>query len=520
MTSGRYEVETSKPFSESLIWSLNRTYYLDHGVEAWRDGTVPHQITSNSLVGRTYAELIFSFLKDLSHKGYTQETLYILELGAGHGRLGFHILIHLERLIHSYEFELAPYCYILSDIVEENLDFFLEHPQFQDFFKGGKLEVALFDVRHEGAIKLRYSGTSIGPQKHNQSLVAIANYFFDSIPKDLYSIQQQEISECWASLTSLINPEDLAVSELLSLIQIDYTLHPVSDSLYPESIFNEMIEDYSQSLENTYFFFPHVGLRCIQNLSQLFGRGLMLLSMDKGFHQIGELANTALPSIVSHGSISFNVNYHAFSTFCEKMGGTSHFPKHSPSHVLLGCMLFLDDGESYTETHNTYNHLVNAYGPDDFTRVKKMFYKHMEEMNLKELIHFLRMGAFDANLFKKLLPNIKQSSQEISVTDRNQLAQAMLKTWEHYFTLNESEDLAFEIAGLFYALGYYEEALQFFQYSVDQYGHTPDGFYNQALCYYQLREDNHFLKLLAQAKKAFPTYKNFDHLDTLDLGAE
>ena len=520
MASGSYEVEASKPFSESLIWQLNRAYYINEGVEAWREGTVPHHITSNSLVGKTYAELIFSFLKDLSHKGNTEETVYLLEMGAGHGRLGFHILKHLDELIRGYAPKLPPYCYILSDIVEQNLHFFLTHPQFQDYFAKGILEVALFDIEQEGEIYLRHSGTKIIPEKLRQSVVAIANYFFDSIPKDLYSIQNQRLSSCWVSLGSPINPEGLSTQELLAQLQVSYTLHPLVDPVYSEPLFNEMMDSYSESLENTHFFFPHVGLRCIQNLQKLFGKGVMLLTMDKGFHQMRELENTPLPTLITHGSISFNVNYHAFESFCQKTGGISYFPEHTPSHVLLGCMLFLPEGESYTETRTAYNHLVNTYGPDDFTRVKKMYYKHLEEMDMKELIHLLRLGAYDATLFKNLLPPIKHVSQAISVNDRELLAQAMHSTWDHYFSIQESEDLAFEIAGLFYFLGYYEEALQYFQYSIDQYGHSPDSFYNRALCHYQLRQDRLFVKLLAEAKEMFPTYENFDQLDTLDLTAE
>jgi len=94
-----HEVESFQLFSESKIWQLNRDYYQDIGIEAWSEGEVPHQITSNSLVGKTYSELILGFLKDLADKGETKETVYIIELGAGHGRLAFHILKHLERLI-------------------------------------------------------------------------------------------------------------------------------------------------------------------------------------------------------------------------------------------------------------------------------------------------------------------------------------------------------------------------------------------------------------------------------------
>ncbi|MFK7906891.1 MAG: hypothetical protein AB8B69_17290, partial [Chitinophagales bacterium] len=124
MEKKRYEIEGEKPFSESLIWQLNRDYYDQEGVNAWSSGVVPHHLTSNSMVGKTYAELIFGFLKDLASKGQTEEKVYIVELGAGHGRLAFHVLKHLEKLTKQVGLNLPPYCYVLSDIVEDNLAFF------------------------------------------------------------------------------------------------------------------------------------------------------------------------------------------------------------------------------------------------------------------------------------------------------------------------------------------------------------------------------------------------------------
>ena len=99
MEQKKYQVESSKPFSESMIWEINRGYYQKAGLNAWRDNDVPHHLTSNVMVGRAYAELIFGFLKDLASKGVTREKIYILELGAGHGRLSFHVIKHLQRLI-------------------------------------------------------------------------------------------------------------------------------------------------------------------------------------------------------------------------------------------------------------------------------------------------------------------------------------------------------------------------------------------------------------------------------------
>ena len=146
MGNGYYEVEAPTLFSESLIWQLNRDFYKDAGIDAWSSGNVPHHMTSNAMVGKTYAELILAFLKDLAAKGQTKETVYILELGAGHGRLAFHILKHLEKVQQLITEDLPPFCYVISDIIEENLNFFQTHPQFQPFFENGTLDVTYFDA--------------------------------------------------------------------------------------------------------------------------------------------------------------------------------------------------------------------------------------------------------------------------------------------------------------------------------------------------------------------------------------
>ena len=184
------------PFGESSIWQLNRDYYEKEGIDAWRSGVVPHHMTSNSMVGRSYAELILAFLKDLSQQGSVSEVVYIIELGAGHGRLAFHILQHLEKLVHSVHEILPPFCYILSDIVEEDLLFYKNHIQFKKFFDKGWLDIAYFDAVESQEIELRHSGTTINKSFLNQPIVALANYFFDSLPVDLFRLEGDQMYSC------------------------------------------------------------------------------------------------------------------------------------------------------------------------------------------------------------------------------------------------------------------------------------------------------------------------------------
>ncbi len=518
MNHQTYEIEAKKPFSESLIWQLNRDYYQNEGIEAWSEGTVPHHLTSNSLVGRTYAELIFAFLKDLSRKGQTQEKVYILELGAGHGRFAFHILKHLERLTMQLGLNLPSYCYVLSDIVEDNLQFFDKHPQFQPYFDKGILDIAYFDAIESNQILLRRSNLMISSKELTQPLLVIANYFFDSIPKDLFLVKDKEISECLLTLQIKEDPKEMSTVDLLKKIETVYDLRPITVPFYEKAVLNEVLEDYRDLLEDSYLFFPHKGLQCLENLRELSQQGLMLISMDKGFHELEEIEDVDTPEMVVHGSMSFWVNYHAYGLYCEKQGGKTMFPAFSNFHLELGTLFLLPDAEKYTETQAAYHRVVNEYGPDDFNTFKKFSYRYIANMSMPDMIGMLRLGAYDAALFIRILPRLKQACEEITPKERTRLAQTMHQTWNMYFYINEPNDLAFEMAGIFYQLGYYKEALTYFKFSIDLFGYTSDVYYNQALCYYQLRQDALFLKTVREAKFHFPSI-DFEHLDKLDLKA-
>lgn len=519
MVKKKYIIEAEKPFSDSLIWQLNRKFYDGKGIDAWRQDRVPHHLTSNSMVGKTYAELILAFLKDLAAKRQILEKVYIVELGAGHGRLAFHILTHLQGLIAQEGQKLPPYCYVLTDVVENNLHFFQSHPQFQSYFKQGLLDLAYFDALQSDKVCLRHSGINILPDSLHQPLLVIANYFFDSIPNDLFYFKERKIFACSLALETDKDPVGMDEETLLQEVNLIYHTSPVETPFYEDEILNDILEDYRELVSDTYLFFPHRGLQCLHKLGRLSKQGFMVLSMDKGFHEIHDLENLKEPEMIIHGSISFWVNYHAFGAYCKKHGGTALFPLYSTFYLELACLLFLNDSESYTETPAAYQRFVDDFGPDDFNGLKRFTYKHMVNMSLLDLIGMLRLSAYDSTFFINLLPRLKQVSHQITFNQRKRLAQTMHQTWNRYFTLNEPYDLAFEIGGMLYQLGFYQDALSYFQYSIDLYGHTADVFYNRALCYYQLREDVLFLRTVKEAKASFPAYERFGHLDRLDLAA-
>ncbi len=519
MADQRYIIEASTPFSQSLIWQLNRAYYKKKGLDAWRDGSVPHQLTSNALVGRTYAELIFAFLTDRARQGHTQAPIYLLELGAGHGRLAFHILQHLDRLHQNSTLDLPPYCYVLSDIGEDNLNFFQAHPQFQTYLEQGILDVAFFDAINSDSMQLRHSGSTIVAQELEQPILVLANYFFDSIPSDLFHFHNTKMTACSLSLSSDNEPTTMDEATLLKQLELKYEKTLLSAPFYEEKLLNEILESYRKTVFNSYLFFPEKGIACLNRLRNLSKVGLLLLSMDKGFHKLHELDNAREPEMITHGSVSFWVNYHALSSYCERQGGKAIFPDFSNFYSELACMFFLPESENYTETQNAYERFVNDFGPDDFNSLKRFSFVEIAKMKLPELIAMLRLSAYDPIFFQHILPRLKQLARRVTFKERTRLMQSMHQTWERYFSLQGSEDLAYELGGMFYDLGSYQDALDYFAYSVESFGEQADIFYNRCLCYYQLREDAHFLETLRLAKVAFPDYTRFAELEKLDLGA-
>lgn len=81
------------------------------------------------------------------------EPVYILELGAGHGRLAFHILEFLRRARDSFPASSTatgvPFVYIVSDASEENVRELETNAQLQPFVNLGCLDFAVVDADAE-----------------------------------------------------------------------------------------------------------------------------------------------------------------------------------------------------------------------------------------------------------------------------------------------------------------------------------------------------------------------------------
>lgn len=49
--SGRLVLESGSPLGSSMLWSLQRDFYEDKGVDAWSKGIVPNYVTTKCVAG-------------------------------------------------------------------------------------------------------------------------------------------------------------------------------------------------------------------------------------------------------------------------------------------------------------------------------------------------------------------------------------------------------------------------------------------------------------------------------------
>jgi len=493
-------IEPATPFAKSKIWQLQREYYNQAGINAWRTGEVPHYITSNPVMGKTYAELVLALLRDLSLKGQTQDTVYLLELGAGHGRLCFHFLKHFEKYYENSAIPLPPFCYVLSDFTETNLAFWRDHPRLQPYLGKGWLDYALFDAENNSKITLQYSNKEIQPNSLTQPIVVVGNYFFDTIPQDLIKIENGVASNVLVSLFTEVKPRPgLEVKSEVALarernthadsstqidsLRLNYSYQSIRNSAYSEEpILNTLIDTYKNSLTNSHVLLPHIGLRCIAGLQTLSQQGLVLLTADKGEHHLTNLDGVPAPGLVKHGSFSLTVNYHALQHACTSQGGVALLPRHQQANLDLGCLLYLPNASSYIETNNAYERFVSDYGPDDYFRLKKLIEQTFESADLQDIVAVTRLSGYDARIFVQMLPRLFELLPKIADNDRWNLLLLIPRLWDTYYPLAEANDFANDLGSLLLALEFFGEAVLYFEKSIQIYGTGNSTLYKIALC--------------------------------------
>jgi tetratricopeptide (TPR) repeat protein len=513
----RIVLEKERRLSESLIWGFQRAGYQGNGIENWRQGTLPYYITCNPFIAQAYAKLVWAFCQDFCEAGAynPDQPIYIVELGSGTGRFAYYFLRQFQRLHGRSRLHQVRFKYVMTDFTAANLDYWETHSHLKPLVAAGILDFASFDIEQDSELTLHVSQERLSPTAVANPIILLANYVLDSVPQDLFGIVNGKLYERLSTITSNQPEPDLTDPELISRIEIAYDNRLVTNGIYEEAVFNQILGDYQHRLANTDILFPSLALRCLDRWRALSGGRLLFLSGDKGYSREEDLLYLEEPYIATHGSVfSMMVNYHAIGRYFALQGGEAFHPSHRHTSLNISAFALGLAGEQLAETRATYEDAIDALSPDDFFLLVTSLREDSEALRPDTALALLRLSQWDSEIFLRNLPAFLNGADSFSELFKEELYWVICKVWEAYYPIGEEWDLAYYIGMLLYQMRYYARALEYLEHSLILYGQEVTTLHNMALCYVGMQQLD---TAVAYVEKALALDPEFDAAKALRL---
>ena len=413
------------PLSQSPVWQQQRAFYEDNASEAFAE--IPHEAVDNPWVAAAYARVIEAFLRD-----QPAERVQIVELGAGAGRFAHGLARELRH----------PFTYTLTDFAESQLEDWRGHEGLEGF------EFARVDLTGEIALDVE------GP------LVVIANYVFDSLPVDAFAVDDGALSEC-------VVDEDFR-----------FTRRPARP--YGDPDLDALLEHYATALDDTVFTVPDdrdpraaaaararrrppARARRRQGAQHRGGarlpRGARARAPQRRLQPDGQLPR-ARP-LRAHATAA---------SCCTAATGTRR------STSARWCSARAPTRRPPTRTRSSASARATS------RRSRAGVERAAEHLSVAEIVALLRLSGWDATTLHAVLGPLRDQAAEADPATQEDLRQALFETYDRHFAVPGDPDLPFAIGLLLYELQDYEDAIEFFEASLEQHGHDPATERNIELC--------------------------------------
>lgn len=487
MTDARFPLETACRLSRSVLWRLQRRFFERRGMAAWSEGIVPHHITNSPWLARAYSRVIRGYLRDWGAEIDRSQPVYVVELGAGSGRFAY----HLVRELAPPPEDPIPVAvrYVMTDFAEANLAAWRTHPQLAAWLEDGRLDIARFDAEHDRAIALERTGQTLAPGRVANPVIAIANYVFDGLPLDAFSVEDGRLCEWLVRLCSTHPDTDLDDPELLGRATLAIERRPAeSAGYYGNATLDAILDEHRQRLPGVPFTLPSASLACVSRLANIAGGRLLVLSSDKGEIDEDGLRARSGPQLTLHGSFSIAVNYHAIARFTCRGGGEALLPSEPPRTIASCAFLLGAPPSGHVEARDAYAGELDAMHPDQVISLSRAV-EHMDDrLQLDGWIAYLGFTGCDPKLVTDALPHLMA---QVGATAppagiRDELVHVLAATWDNYFHIGEPFDFGLALGEFAVALAAWPEAIRFLEGSLRWYGPTPAALVQLAECHDRL----------------------------------
>ena len=487
-------IDAPKRLSRSVIWDHQRRYFESAGVTAWTSGAVPHHITCNPFLADAYARLVLAALRDWARtqgRLDVQQTVYLVELGAGPGRFAAYFLRAFSSQLQRSELRQLRFKYVITDLVEANVDFCQSHAGLADYIEKGMVDFATYDATaSHKEIQLRLENRTLEADEVCNPMVVLANYFFDAIAQDVFYIDGKVLHEALVGVYVEQPTAPRTDADFLRDARLVYEHVVASEAPYDDADFNRILHDYQQRLGSATVLFPVMALENLKYFRQLSGERLVLICADKGHHWEEDLIiGWGEPPMALHGGcFSMSLNFHALGRYVENAGGTLLQSSHRYNNLDVATFVLGLPPDALCELPRNFGDSIERFSPADLFSVLQGAEAAFDTMSTDQLLALLRLSRWDGCLLIRLLPPLVQQVPHCNPWLREELNWIVRHVAESFYDIDDGTNLPFGLGTLHCALGNHREALHFLQESLKRHSGDPRALHNMALCHEALNE--------------------------------
>ncbi len=480
---------------------MQRDYFDQEGINAWVN-QVPFYITSNPYIANCYAQIVIRFIRDTIQRNpdAINHPFYILELGTGSGRFSFYVLKTLHELRQTLGMQDVSICYVMSDFTKNNVQYYETHPALQPYLAQGLVDFAIFDMEAERPITLLKKNIRLNPETLINPLTVFANYIFDTVSHDAFTVHEGKLYELLLSIATPENNMHDNKPVNMEHLSIDYKVNEIKNNYYDDPDLDQILDIYKQQLTESSFLFPIGSIKAIKLLKKLSQNKLFIISSDKGYSTVASLDNLGHPSLSFHGSFSMMVNFHALANYFKNSGGDAFL---QTPHKGIKTSVFSSHQQlsELPETALAIHQYVEGVSAADYFTLHRRMSDTFNECSLDIIAAHLNLTGWDPHIYLKLANRVTALVEESDQDTVAFLAKNMPKMAANYYYMPKSDCILFEIAVFFHAVKRYADALHYYQQAQHYVGEQFGLFYNIALCEHHVGKIEDALANFARAIK-------------------
>lgn len=491
-------IEEQARLYDSCIWTVLEEYYKKASISAWNQ--IPFYPTSNPFIAEVYADIILAFLTDCREELNYNEPVYILEMAAGSGCFSYYLLRELVvRRKYFSQLEKLKLQYIMADFTEDNPRSWQDNPKLKPFVEEGLLKFGVFRPQDDLVVRqCPVEGATTSDVLLDRSLclnplIAIANYFFDSIKQDAFQIQDGKLKEVRHTFNCKRDPES---PELLRFdtIQKTESYRDANHNYFADQRMNNVLTSYHHDFDNASIIFPSGAFHCISNLLQISNERLVLISSDKGFTDRNYVKGLReQPFVAHHGVFSYSVNYDAIRRYFEALGGISLNTSDdnlsvstAVNFLLKGSRSTLDQSKYFFAEKVDRQNIINYmyFMQDLMTEVEP---KKSNEI-LRACLGFVQLCNYDPIAFCLAAPRIYFALETLNTHQEKHLQEILKRVIDNFYSVQQQYDVFYWAGRIYYGMNRLDEALKSFADSLLAFGESSSTLYYMAACY-EVRKD-------------------------------